>query len=67
MKKQILTIDIDEMGNVTIDVDGVEGNQCLDITKSIESKLGGDIERKMKIGKHDLFTLRKSKEKIHTK
>jgi len=48
MKKQIITIDVDEKGNVSIDVEGVDGHKCLDITKSIEEKLGGEIDRKMK-------------------
>ena len=68
MKKQILTIDIDKLGNITIDVEGFEGKKCLDITKSIEEKLGDDINRTMKKEiKNNGFISRKSKENIYTR
>lgn len=48
MKTQTLTVDILPDGTVTIDVDGVEGKQCLDLTRGLEEKLGKNTERKMK-------------------
>ena len=48
MKEIKVIVDILKNGNVTIDVDGAEGSECLDLTKDLEEKLGGDIDRKMK-------------------
>jgi len=48
MKEIKVVVDILKDGNVTIDVDGAEGSECLDLTKDLEEKLGGDINRKMK-------------------
>jgi len=33
-------VDIDKDGNVKIEVNGVEGKACLDITESLEEALG---------------------------
>lgn len=48
MKEITVTVDVLTNGDVTIDVDGVEGNKCLNLTKALEDKLGGDVNRKMK-------------------
>ena len=48
LKEVIITVDVLTNGEVTIDVDGVEGKKCLDLTKALEKKLGGDGDRKMK-------------------
>ena len=48
MKEIKVTVDVLINGEVTIDVDGVSGKKCLDLTKALEDKLGGDINRKMK-------------------
>mgnify|MGYP001344138690 FL=1 len=48
MKEIKITVDVLTNGEVTIDVDGVEGKKCLDLTNALEKKLGGDVDRKMK-------------------
>jgi hypothetical protein len=48
MKEVKITVDVLTNGEVTIDVDGVEGKKCIDLTKALEKKLGGDVNRKMK-------------------
>ena len=48
MKEVIVTVDVLKNGDVTIDVDGVKGEKCLDITNTLEQKLGGDLKRTMK-------------------
>ena len=48
MKEIKVTVDVLINGEVTIDVDGASGKKCLDLTKALEDKLGGDINRKMK-------------------
>ena len=48
MKEIQVTVDILINGEVTIDVDGIDGQKCLDLTRSLEDKLGGDVNRKMK-------------------
>ena len=48
MKEIKITVDVLTNGEVTIDVDGVKGKKCLDLTNALEKKLGGDVDRKMK-------------------
>jgi|TARA_B100000315_G_scaffold255641_1_gene299511 hypothetical protein len=48
MKEVKITVDVLTNGEVTIDVDGVKGKKCLDLTNALEKKLGGDVDRKMK-------------------
>ncbi len=48
MKEIKIIVDVLTNGEVTIDVDGVSDKKCLDLTKALEDKLGGDINRKMK-------------------
>lgn len=45
MPPQMIEVKIDKDGNVTIHVQGIKGQSCTDITKTIESALGGDVER----------------------
>ena len=48
MKEIKITVDVLTNGEVTIDVDGADGKKCLDLTKELEEKLGGEVNRKMK-------------------
>ena len=48
MKEIKITVDVLTNCEVTIDVDGVKGKKCLDLTNALEKKLGGDVDRKMK-------------------
>ncbi len=48
MKEIKITVDVLTNGEVTIDVDGADGKKCLDLTKALEEKLGGEVNRKMK-------------------
>ncbi len=40
MKEERIIIEIDEEGNPTIDVNGVKGKKCLELTKQLEEALG---------------------------
>jgi len=44
MELQEIEIFIDQAGKVRIQVRGVKGAACLDITKELEEALGGQIE-----------------------
>jgi|GEM_PF-535581 len=44
MEFQEIEVVIDKDGKVRIEVNGVKGPGCLDITKALEQALGGDIE-----------------------
>jgi len=44
MELQEIEIFIDKDGKVRIEVRGVKGEACLDLTKALEEALGGDIE-----------------------
>lgn len=43
---QIIDIEIDERGDVTVGVTGVKGTECEALTKAIEEALGDTVERK---------------------
>ncbi|REJ91793.1 MAG: DUF2997 domain-containing protein [Planctomycetota bacterium] len=43
MELQEIDVFIDEKGEVRIEVRGVKGNSCLEITKDLEAALGGQI------------------------
>ncbi len=43
---QEIKIEIDEQGNVQTEVSGVEGDKCLDLTKTMEQLLGGEITQR---------------------
>ena len=43
MELQEIEVLIDEDGNVKIEVRGVAGNACLELTAELEEALGGDI------------------------
>lgn len=48
MEIQELEVFIDANGKVQLEVRGVKGGGCLDLTKELESLLGGEVlERKM--------------------
>jgi hypothetical protein len=44
MELQEIEVFIDEDGQVHIEVRGVKGMGCLDLTKDLEEALGGEIE-----------------------
>lgn len=46
MEFQEIEVVIGKDGNVQIEVAGVKGPGCLDITKALEEALGGDIEER---------------------
>jgi hypothetical protein len=48
MNETKLIVTIDNNGNVTIDVNGVESQKCLNLTKDLEEKLGSVKSRDMK-------------------
>ena len=49
MELQEVEVIIDEDGEVKIEVHGVKGTSCLDITADLEAALGGEVEaREMK-------------------
>lgn len=57
-----ITLLIPPGGDVNIDVDGMKGKACTDITKSIEEALGGDVTSRKK--KPEFFDKETLKEKV---
>ena len=47
MDVQEIEVIIDADGNVRVDVKGVKGTQCTDITRALEAALGDDVEREL--------------------
>lgn len=43
MELQEINVFIDKNGQINIDVQGVKGMGCLDLTKELETMLGGEI------------------------
>lgn len=41
-----IKVEIDQQGNVQVEVSGVEGGTCLDLTKHMEQLLGGEITQR---------------------
>ena len=41
-----IQVEIDQHGNVQIEVSGVEGGKCVDVTKHMEQLLGGAISQR---------------------
>jgi len=41
-----IQVEIDQHGNVQIEVSGVEGGKCVDVTKHMEQLLGGEISQR---------------------
>jgi len=41
-----IQIEIDQQGNVQVEVSGAEGGKCLDLTKHMEQLLGGEISQR---------------------
>jgi hypothetical protein len=46
MELQEIDVIIDKDGQVRIQVRGVKGTSCLDLTKSLEAALGGQVEER---------------------
>lgn len=46
MEMQEIDVFIDKDGKVRIEVRGVKGKACLDITKALEAALGGQVEQR---------------------
>ena len=46
MEYQEIDVVIDKDGKVRIEVRGVKGKKCLDLTKDLEEALGGEIEER---------------------
>ncbi len=54
MQLQEIEVFIDSRGRVSIQVLGVKGRECLDLTRALEEALGGQIEaREMTAGVHE--------------
>jgi hypothetical protein len=47
MEMQEIEVFIDKNGKVRIEVRGVKGGACLDITKALEEALGGAVEERL--------------------
>ena len=47
MDLQEIRVSIDKDGKVQVEVNGVKGMGCTDITKALEEALGGEVEREM--------------------
>lgn len=43
---QQIQVVIDEQGNVQVEVSGAPGRSCLDLTKVMEEKLGGQVAQR---------------------
>lgn len=41
-----IQIEIDQQGNVKMEVSGAPGGKCLDLTKNVEQLLGGEISQR---------------------
>lgn len=48
MQEERIKVNISNDGEVTLDVQGVKGKRCLDITKGLEEALGVVTEREAK-------------------
>lgn len=59
-----VTILITKDGKLSTDVEGVKGQACLDITKSLEEAMGGDVTSRKK--KPEFFDKETNKESIKT-
>ena len=59
-----ITLTFPPGGEVNIDVEGVKGKACLDITKSIQEALGGDVTSQKK--KPEFFKEETLKDKVKT-
>ena len=46
MELQEIEVFIDKDGKVRIEVRGVKGSACLDLTKALEEALGGEVENR---------------------
>jgi hypothetical protein len=48
MELQEIDVYIDENGEVRIEVRGVKGTSCLEVTKALEAALGGEVKAREK-------------------
>jgi hypothetical protein len=46
MKSEEIEITVGPDGTVDLQVKGVKGKRCLDLTKDLEDALGGDVEQR---------------------
>jgi len=53
MEYQYINIKIDETGKVFLEVEGVKGKQCMNLTKELEELLGNELERQFKTEYYD--------------
>lgn len=47
MEVQEIEVVVDADGNVRVDVRGVKGKKCTEITRALEAALGDDVEREL--------------------
>ena len=59
MDVQKIVVEIAKDGTVTVDVDGVNDNSCLDLTKKLEKGLGIVGDRKMKSAESQATTAKR--------
>lgn len=52
MEKQELEITIDREGKVSIQVRGVKGPGCLNLTQALEQALGGQVEERTRTAEY---------------
>ena len=63
MKETLITFD-KQTGNPSIEVNGVTGDACLDITKPLEEAMGmSDVER---VEKDEILLPRQTEEEVQT-
>lgn len=53
MQEERIKVNISNDGEVTLDVEGVKGKQCLDLTKGLEEALGIVTKRDAKREMHE--------------
>lgn len=61
---QTITVTLPLGGEMSIDMDGVKGKACIDITKSLQEAMGGDVTSQKK--KPEYFKEEIVKEKLKT-
>jgi len=67
MREEKIRVNISPEGDVTLDVQGVKGKQCLDLTQELEEALGIVTERKEKKEMHErpARIIRTNESRIH--
>ena len=64
MELQEINVYIDRDGRVRIEVRGVKGKRCLDITRSLEEALGGQIESREMTPEADEFVRERTQDRL---